>query len=337
MKGTWLAAAAAAGMVFATQAHAQTEYSFSTWVPAQHPLQPTGLEPWAEAISEASDGRIKITIYPAQQLGAAPDHYDMVRDGIADFGYINPGYQAGRFPVIALGEVPFQIDNATRGSKAFDEWYRQYADKEMADVHFCMAYLHSPGTFHSKEKLTSPADVKGKNIRPAHATMGRFVTMLGGSNVQVSAPESRDALAKGAADAITFPWNSIWLFGIDNVTKHHLDMPMYVTTFVTVMNKARYEAMSPEDKKVIDDHCTPDWAEKVASGWANWEDEGREKALASSDHFVDEPTPEEIQAWKDAAAPLLDQWKTDVNGRGYDADAIYKSFNETLEKNDSRY
>lgn len=337
MKGTWLAAAAAAGMVLTTQAHAQTEFSFSSWVPAQHPLQPTGFEPWAKSMEEASDGRIKITIYPSQQLGAAPDHYDMVRDGIADFGFINPGYQAGRFPVISLGEIPFQITNAEAGTRAFDEWYRQYAEKEMSDVYVCMAYLHSPGTFHSKDKLTVPADVKGKNIRPAHATMGRFVTSLGGANVQVSAPEAREALSKGAADAITFPWNSIWLFGIDNVTKHHLDMPMYVTTFVTGMNKARYDALSPEDKKIVDEHCTPEWAEKVAAGWAQWEDKGREIALSSDDHIVHEPTPEEVQAWKDAAAPLLEQWKSDVNDRGYDADAIYESFNATLQKHNSAY
>jgi TRAP-type transport system periplasmic protein len=35
--------------------------------------------------------------------------------------------------------------------------------------------------------------------------MAQFVTLLGGTNVQVSAPEARDALEKGVADAITFP------------------------------------------------------------------------------------------------------------------------------------
>ena len=160
------------------------------------------------------------------------------------------------------------------------QWYRAYAEQEMGDVQFCMAFLHSPGTFHSKEKLTLPADVQGKNIRPAHGTIGRFVSMLGGASVWVPAPEARDTLAKGAADAITFPWNSIYIFGIDGITKHHLDMPLYVTTFVLVMNQARYEGMSEEDRAVIDEHCTSDWAEKMAAGWADWEDEGRTKMMA---------------------------------------------------------
>ena len=122
----------------------------------QHPLQPTGLEPWAQSIAEASDGRIAITIFPAQQLGAAPDHYDMARDGIADISFVNPGYQAGGFPIIAHGEIPFYFTDAKSGSKALDAWYREYAAQEMGDVQFCMAFLRSPGTFHSKEKLALP-------------------------------------------------------------------------------------------------------------------------------------------------------------------------------------
>jgi TRAP-type transport system periplasmic protein len=66
------------------------------------------------------------------------------------------------------------------------------------------------------------------------------------------------------------------------------------------MNKARYEGLSEADRQVIDDHCTSDWAEKMASGWAEWEDEGRVKMLADPEHMIYEPTPEHVQAWRDA-------------------------------------
>ena len=45
------------------------------------------------------------------------------------------------------------------------------------------------------------------------------------------------------------------LFGIDKVTKYHMDAPLYVTTFAFVFNKAKYDEMSPRQKKAIDDHC----------------------------------------------------------------------------------
>ena len=50
--------------------------------------------------------------------------------------------------------------------------------------------------------------------------MANFVTQLGGTNVQSSAPEVRDIIERGVADAVTFPWGSVVLFGIDKVTKY---------------------------------------------------------------------------------------------------------------------
>src|SRR5258707_13502006 len=101
-------------------------------------------------------------------------------------------------------------------------------------------------------------------IRPAHATMANFITQLGGTNVQSSAPEVRDIIERGVADAVTFPWGSLVLFGIDKVTKYHMDAPLYVTTFAFVMNKDKYIQMSDRQKKAINDHCNSDTAILVA-------------------------------------------------------------------------
>ncbi|WP_239031822.1 TRAP transporter substrate-binding protein [Paroceanicella profunda] len=316
---------------------AEVEWRLSHWLPATHPIQPQGIEPWAESIKEASGGRINITIFPAQQLGAAPDHYDMARDGIADVTYVNPGYQAGRFPIASLIEIPFQVTNATDGAAAMHEWYAQYAEKEMPDVKVCMMNPHDPGAFHSKTPIHVPADVSGMNVRPANATIARFVSLLGGSSVQVSAPEAREALSKGVADAMTFPWNSVYLFGIDQILHQHLDMPFYASLQTLLISKASYEALPDDLKTVIDDHCTPEWSKTFSTGWADWEAAGRQKMIDSPDHTLYEPTDDEIALWREAAAPLLDSWKKDVTAKGYDADAIYQSYMDTLEKYGVKY
>ncbi len=101
-------------------------------------------------------------------------------------------------------------------------------------------------------------------------------------------------LERGVADAITFPWGSTMLFGIDKVVKYHMDAPLYVTTFVWVMNKAKYDALSPAQKKVIDNHCTTEWAEKIATPWADFEANGREKLRTAPGHEVDPLTPEQL-------------------------------------------
>ena len=311
--GCVYAAALLIGGVTGALAQEKTfELKLSHWVPASHPLQ-KALEDWGAAVEKASDGTLHYKVYPAQQLGKAFDHYDMARDGIADLTYINPGYQPGRFPIIGAGELPFLMSDSKGGSMALDAWYRKYAEKEMKDVKFCLAFIHAPSSFHSsKKKIVVPDDIKGMKVRPAHATMANFVTLLGGTNVQSSAPEVRDIMERGVADAVTFPWGSLVLFGIDKVTKYHMDAPLYVTTFAFVFNKAKYDEMSPRQKKAIDDNCNTEAAGRVGGPWGKFEDAGLDKVKAEPGQEVYQLTGDQLAQWRKAAEPLEKTWADNV-------------------------
>jgi TRAP-type C4-dicarboxylate transport system substrate-binding protein len=303
----------------------------SSWVPAQHPLNPA-LQAWADDIKKQSNGTISATLFPSEQLGKAFDHYDMARDGIADAAYVNPGYQPGRFPIFAAASLPFQAANAKGGSAAVDAWYRAYVAKEMKDVQFCFAFVHDPGSLHSRKKVVAPADVKGMKVRPATSTIAQMVTALGGTNVQSSAPEARDMLERGVADAITFPWGSLGLFGIDKVVTYHIDAPLYVTPFVWVLNKDKYNALSAAQKKVVDDHCTTEWAEKVASPWADFEAAGRTKIGGTAGHEMVKLTADQVDAWRRAVAPVTEQWSEGVKKAGADPKQVLDSLHQSLTK-----
>jgi TRAP-type C4-dicarboxylate transport system substrate-binding protein len=335
-------AAAFAATMFAGAARAQEktfDLKLAHWVPPSHPLQ-KALEDWGAAVEKESGGTLHYKVYPSQQLGKAFDHYDMARDGIADLTYVNPGYQPGRFPIIAAGELPFLIANAKGGSQAIDAWYRKYAAKEMKGVKFCLAFLHDPGTFHSKtKKIVVPGDIKGMKIRPAHAIIATLVTELGGTNVQASAPEVRDIIEKGVADAVTFPWGSVPLFGIDKVTKYHMNVPLYVTSFAWVMNKAKYEEMSPAQRKVIDDHCNNEWALRVAAPWADFERAGvaNQQADTASGREVYTISEAQLGEWKKAAEPVVKAWGDSVRKAGGDPDEALKGLKESLAKHNAGY
>ena len=299
----------------------------SSWVPPAHPLNPS-LTAWAADITKESGGSIKAVLFPSEQLGKAFDHYDMARDGISDLAYVNPGYQPGRFPIIAAGELPFLIGNAKGGSAGFDQWYRAYAAREMKDVHFCFAFLLDPQGFHSRHKIVLPSDIKGDKVRPGDATQGAFVTLLGGTNVQASAPEAREVLERGVANTIIFPWGSMSLFGIDKVLKYDMDEPMFSTTFVWVMNQAKYDQLSAAQRTVIDHHCSSEWAEKVATPFADFEHAGHARLAAEPGHEVYQLTPEQVAAWKAAAAPLTTKWAAKVD----DADGVMVGLKAALKQ-----
>ena len=309
----------------------------SHWVPATHPLQKAA-EEWGASLEKASGGTIKSQVYPSQQLGKAFDHYDMVRDGIADVGYINPGYQPGRFPIISAGEIPFLVGEVHGGIRAVDQWYRKYAPTEMKDVKLCFSFILDPATWHSsKKKILVPGDIKGMKIRPSQATIASWVTQLGGTNVQASATEVRDVMEKGVAEAVMFPWGSVPLLGVDKVTKYHMDAAISTTTFQWLINQKVYDGMSASQKKTVDDHCTTDWASKFADPWGDFEHAGLAKVETLPDHEVYSITPAQLEEWKQAAEPLHKVWADNVRKVGGDPDTIMKEFRAALAQNKASY
>lgn len=333
-----LAIGVASSMLFVPVTQAKDKHfdlKISLWAPTTHPLYESMVD-WAKSVEEDSNGTITSKIYPSQQLGKAFDHYDMARDGIADMTYVSPGYQPGRFPIMAVADLPFMVSDAEKGSMALDEWYRNYADKEMKDVIMCMAFVHDPGTFHSRtKKIVNPEDVAGLKVRPANGTIGALIASLGGTNVQAPAIEAREALEKGVADAITFPWGSSVLYGIDQVTKYQMKAPLYVSTFIFAFNKNKYKRMSADQQEVIDNHCNTKWAGKVGKHWGDFEHAGIAKVEAEPDQDVYTLTDEQIEKWRKASEPLHDSWAKSVRKVGANPDKVLADFKETLDKYDA--
>jgi len=98
------------------------------------------------------------------------------------------------------------------------------------------------------------------------------------------------------------------------------------------MNKDKYESMSAAQKKVIDDHCNGEWAEKVATPWADFESSGRTKLAAQPGHKAYKLTPEQLDAWRKAIAPTEATWAEGATKAGYDAKQVMDSLKASLAK-----
>lgn len=314
------------------------ELKLSDWLPASHPLQQS-IEEWGDSIQHDSAGTITYKVYPAAQLGRAFDHYAMARDGVADFALVSPDFQRGRFPIFDAVNLPFMMSNAKDGSAALDNWYRKYAATEMPKIKYCFAFAEDPGTFHSRtRKIAVPSDLAGMKIRSADATIASFVSQLGGEDVPASRllPEAlQQGIEQGIADAVTLPWGSAVLLGVDKVAKFHMQAAVYTAGFVWVMNKDTYAAMSPAQQKVIDAHCNSGWAEKIAAPWADFEHVGIARLQAEPDQEIDPLTEEQRDEWKMAAAPLVQSWMLAVKTAVSDPDAVFKALKAELAKSNS--
>ena len=159
--------------------------------------------------------------------------------------------------------------------------------------------------------------------------------MLGGNNVQASAPEVRDVMEKGVAEAVTFPWGSIPLFGIDKVVKYHMDAPLYVTTFAcrVQQGEATTDVGGAEegDRRPLHQRMGRQGRRSVGRfrGTPAAQAEGRPGPRGLSD------LARAARAWKKAAEPLQKTWADGVRKTGGDADAAMQELQAHLQKHDA--
>ncbi len=321
----------------ATAADKPVRLRLSHNLPTTNALHYGVMVPWAKSIEDASEGSLKVQVFPAQQLGPAKDHYNMARDGIVDLAFYLVGIEPGRFPIVSAAEMPFLVADNGKGSRAFYEWYQSYAPQEMGDVKVCTMFYDGGGTIHSKQKIESPSDMAGMKIRSPNVQAANFYRLSGASPIQLSASDAADAVERGVVDAISFPWNLLSALGADRALKYHLDMNFYSLGTAIVMNKASYERLSDQQKAVMDQHCNADWAERLPKAWFDWEQEGRQALMGKSDHVLYTVPAEKEGEWKAAADKVRAEWQATVEKTGADGEAIFADLQKRLESYNAAY
>ena len=77
------------------------------------------LEPWMEQVSKRTNNAVTFEHYPAQQLGKAADMLKLTQTGVADIGYVAPGYTSEKMPVSEAAMLPGAFEHACQGTLAY--------------------------------------------------------------------------------------------------------------------------------------------------------------------------------------------------------------------------
>jgi TRAP-type transport system periplasmic protein len=121
------------------------------FLPATGTVPADFIIPWAEKVTEESEGRLNVEVYSSMSLGGTPPAlYDQVRDGVVDIIWTVAGYTPGRFPVSETFELPFIMTDAESSSRAAWRFYEEHMQEETADVRMLAVHLHGSGVFHMR-------------------------------------------------------------------------------------------------------------------------------------------------------------------------------------------
>ena len=298
--------------------------------------------PWCEKVQRESGDRIKCQVFPAMQLGGRPPQlFDQARDGIADIVWTLLGYSAGRFPAIEAFELPFMTHSAEGGSRALWEYVQvnRLGDSEFKDVHPILFHVHDEGQLHLvKGPIETLSDFRGLKLRAPTRQTNKFLAALGATPVGMPVPQVAEALSKGVIDGAMLPWEVVPAIKVDEFVKFHSETDaaspaLYTAVFAFAMNRARYESLPPDLRKVIDDNGGADASARAGRIWDDSAVAARNKAIERGNQFNTIPESE-LKNWRKAADWVAKSWVEEVSGKGHDGSALLDSARALLKTHD---
>ncbi|CBV43817.1 TRAP transporter substrate-binding protein [Halomonas elongata] len=284
-------------------AFAETTLRMAHLWPAGSVVNKKIFQDWAKQVEEDSNGQLNVEIYPSQTLSQAGKTYEAAANGIADIAVTLQGYTAGRFPLTEIVQLPGVVSSASQGSCILQTLYDEGdIAEEYSDTRVLFLFTTGPAYLHSQDaEIQKPGDLEGLRIRRPSSVAGEMLSSMGAQPLGMPAPDIYTALQRGVMDGLSFPWEAMTVFRINELVNYHLELPYYAGAIVATMSQSSYDDLSSDMQNVIDKNSGMKWSRVAGRVFDELDRKGREEAVAQGDtiHVVEDPLSD-----PDWAAPL---------------------------------
>lgn len=305
------------------KAHGQeVKLRFSVIWPPVHPITKL-LDEWGKDVEKATQGRIKVSMFPGNTLTPPMQAYDNTVKGVVDIAGCLLAYAPGRLPLSEVLQLPLGYKNGYQSSKLANAYYKKFKPKEFDDVKVMFLHGAAPGFIMTKKQIKSTDEIKGLRIK-ANAENTDIVKNLGGAPVTMPVSETYDSLSRGVIDGCLFPIEALQGFKIGEVVKTVLENfgMSYMTSMYVVMNKAKWNGLSPADQAAIE-KINDDYNEKMAKLWVVLDNKAKEFALGKGVSFLTIPQKEQAQT-AEKMKPILDNYVKMAKSKGLPGEEALK-------------
>jgi tripartite ATP-independent transporter DctP family solute receptor len=190
---------AAAGQVPA----AEFEFQFGGGLSEEHP-HTIAHRFFAGRVAELSGGRIKIDVFPSNQLGAERERTEALQMGTLDFTKVMTSVLANFMPEMNVFSLPYLYkgNDHFRAVIKSDVCRKMMRDLEKVGIKGIAWYFAGNRCiYNSKRPIASPADMKGLKIRvPENPVMIDTINAMGGTGVPVNLAEIYTSIRTGVVD-----------------------------------------------------------------------------------------------------------------------------------------
>ena len=293
------------------------ELKLSHFLPSSHPTQKDFIEPWAAELEKRTNGKVKVTIYPAgSAFGHVAKQLDQVRAGVVDISHGLTGIPRGRLPRTLIMDLPFLVKSSDAASKTLWDLYPNYLKGEYKGLKVLALHAHNGGLIHTRDKpVKTMDDLKGLRLRTPSQAISMMLKQLGASPVGMPPTQVYENLQKGVLDGNVFPYEAVHGFKLYEVLNHHLDAKAYTTSFYFVMNERKYKSLPADVRAVIDDMSGTPLVAKFGPWWNKWDQAGMND-IKKKGSTVTTLSDADRDNWRKTLQPTIDQYLSELEKKG---------------------
>ncbi|KKX31926.1 sialic acid TRAP transporter substrate-binding protein SiaP [Rhizobium sp. LC145] len=251
---TSILGATAAVLVTALAAHAQTTLKWAHVYETSEPFHTESV--WAaEEIAKRTEGRYKVDVFPASQLGKEADINQGLKLGTVDIIISGSSFASREYPPIGVTYFPYIFRDpshliAYTKSDVFKRLAEGY--EEASGNHITAVTYYGTRHTTANKPIEKCADMAGLKIRvpdvPAYLAMPRA---CGANTTPIAFAEVYLALQNGTVEAQENPLTTIEAKKFYEVQKNIILSGHIVDHLNTVVSKTLWSSLSDEDKKIF--------------------------------------------------------------------------------------
>ena len=211
---------------------------------------------WADAVTEATDGRVTFTFYYDDTLIDANTEYQQLLSGVADIAdvhrYANDGFN--------ISEVWKSLTSGIPEDAAVDFSYRLYEEFDAISDEFkdvkVLAQGFNGGTMYQlltvNKEVKQPSDMAGLTIW-CEADWNGFVEKCGATPVNTPFSEVYSSLQKNMYDGMLIPTETLQSCNFAEVCKYCVKLNLsYASAPGHLMNMDTWNSLPDDIKEIID-------------------------------------------------------------------------------------
>ena len=274
-----------------------------------HPVH-RGMVFMAERVQEKSGGKMRVDIYPSQQLGTERELLELLQLGSLGMTKVTAAVLESFAPAYKAFSVPYLFKDRDHHFRVLEgEIGNELLEASQEYWLLGLAYYDAGSrSFYTKDKqITSPADLEGLKIRTLESkTQVDMVNTMGGSATPISWGELYTALQSGVVDGAENNPPSFYTARHYEVCKYYTLDEHTTIPDVLLISTIVWETLTPQEQAWLKESA----AESAQYQKKLWQ-EASDAALDSLAAYGIEILRPDKQPFVESVAPIYEAFKSE--------------------------